>query len=438
MVRKQAYSRFSFGLSITLLASVLVSLFAATDLRLAQAGGFDVDFEDGNGFNPIPIGQYASVDFDSSWHWWQKGLIPAEDACLFSNGGPYTLNGNIAATLVSSPGILTINAPGITGVSFAVSSGGTTTLQAYNAANTLVGTASVGPNANTGTLSRVTVRGLNITKVIVTNNSAITCGFAGGGLFDDLQIINDPLPLPKPGAVVLAPDMLVQLRLDYNLTAAISTPDQLSVVTFNLTVKNTGPGKANGFRLEFPIDPNLEILSAAFDSPKSWVTAVNSDKMLMELGSFESGGALTVKATIRVSIKQNAVAGTKISLKVKGFATWGGGPALQTSSNSVGFTLGNSSSGDASQGAIQFISANVTGGGVIIVGSIFIPNEHISAWINLPDGTVKGLGSGIALADQDGLVSLLYVMSGGTAGDYSLVLYGERSGVQGVAAFTLS
>lgn len=278
-------------------------------------------------------------------------------------------------------------------------------------------------------------------------NTAPNTTFSGLSIFGEpLVATAPPPPLAKKQTQITPPDMVMQLRVEPNRTAAISTDSIQSVVSYTLTLKNMGQGKADSFMVNFPIDAaNEEILSVSFpensaDNPKSWVTEVVSDNIKIEFGSFEASSPVTVSAVIRVGIKSSATSGASVLTRATGWASWAGGGALQTWSNSVGFQLGVTSQGDDSKGAIQAISAAVSEDGTVVIigGDIFIPGEIISGWLNLPDGSVREIGTNIGRADQNGLILVGYSLVNVPTGNYSVVLYGQRSGVQGVGSFTVT
>lgn len=275
-------------------------------------------------------------------------------------------------------------------------------------------------------------------------NSSPFTTVAGLAIFGE-PTVSQPL---KQADRIMQPDMVMQLRVDQNLTAALSTDTTQSVVTYNLTVKNISQGKAADFLVNFPVDPlNEEVLSVDFPTnsdtnPQSWVTQVVSDNIKIQLGPFEAATStpITRSAVIRVGIKSSATPGETLVTRASGAAGWAGGSAIQNKSNSVSFKLDATSSGDDSKGGIQQISAALTtdNSGVVIGGDIFIPDELISGWLNMPDGTVKAVGNGIGRAAQNGLFQVGYSLYNLPAGSYSIVLYGQRSEVQGVGNFTVT
>ncbi len=63
----------------------------------------------------------------------------------------------------------------------------------------------------------------------------------------------------------------------------------------------------------------------------------------------------------------------------------------------------------------------------------FLPGEAITTWLNTPQG-VRAL-SLRGTADAQGSLTLSYTSTGLAKGNYQLVLYGNRSGLTGVASF---
>ena len=245
-----------------------------------------------------------------------------------------------------------------------------------------------------------------------------------------------PTPNPQQPPVPAKPDLTAQLRVDPDETAPA---DDQTVETYQIVAKNDGDGRASNVQLVFPLAAGQTLFSVAFTGTNTpWVTQVFTNSFTANLGNFDGHGSQVVTVTIRVSVKTGTAVGTNITTRVTLNAGWEGGPALPFISNSVSYSVGSSVQSDNSQDAIQSISAsvNTTTKVVTVTGSIYIPNERLSAWINTPSG-VKGIGAVVAQTDLNGNITYTYDVSGLPVGSYSIVLFGARSQVQGVASFTL-
>ncbi len=440
----------SFGL-FGLLFCMTLLLFLVSGPRLARAG-VDVSFDEGlvdrQGTKVLDFyldgvaaaykaasgrtdfGPAAGLNFSPIWIF----VAPTStyDSPPYPNGGLLSISlQGPSGSPVSGDITLPV---GVTKFTFGYSSAGAVTAQAFDAGGSLLDT-QIGPaNLVSGSFSSVTLTGATIKRVVITHSSPTDCFIAGASscaIIDNITFSTDPLS--SPAAYVPPPDMVGQLGFG----ATFKADGSGDIVTLNLVIKNSGPGKANSFEVEFPIDPNLELLSAAFTSPKSWVTKVLSDKFFIQFGSFEKQSG-PVTATIRLAVRGSAPAGTVIKPRAKGSAQWDGGGGLLFQSNTVYLRVG-AGKVESLNDLIQSIGATLTGdkAKVTVSGNIFIPGELITIWINLADGSVKAVGTALIRADGSGLVSFDYSLSGLGAGNYSLVLLGERSRVQGVAAFSL-
>ena len=95
-----------------------------------------------------------------------------------------------------------------------------------------------------------------------------------------------------------------------------------------------------------------------------------------------------------------------------------------------------------------------------LAGNVFVPGEPVSFWCNMPDGTVHALmihSEPVAIlahkltenqkrnhnyveairADGNGAMSIDFPAEELAAGDYSIVAYGQWSGLQAVGPFKM-
>ena len=72
-------------------------------------------------------------------------------------------------------------------------------------------------------------------------------------------------------------------------------------------------------------------------------------------------------------------------------------------------------------------------------GTGFTPDEDIKVWLNLPDGRVVPTEvEGVLRAAPDGRVGWTWVVpADGPLGTWQMVAHGVKSGVEGVATFTV-
>lgn len=258
-----------------------------------------------------------------------------------------------------------------------------------------------------------------------------------------------PLICPSPtpgGGGAAAPDMVIRLKAE-----TANPTDPQAAVIYYMEVQNLGAGRADSFRVEVPVDQNMQVLSASFTpdpANQRWVSGFTPDqqnptKMQMEFGTFEPfnpSNPVVVSATVRMGLKANpqliqpkAIAPSVV--RVNGFAFWGGLPSpIPTVSNTVSYIAGGPTT-DSKIERISVTSKDVRCSNLTATGNIFGSNEVINAWLNLPDGSVQPLNIGAVVSDKNGVAIASFGLTNPDPGNYSAVLYGTRTGVQGVAIF---
>jgi hypothetical protein len=433
------------------------------------------DFESDDAHNKPIKDFYPGLSFDPTlpydracfyfWDWGRPDTNPQRYSP--GKGGIYSVDGNWSAIVAENrPNLsctIRINqavfgnalsgdspfkphASTFTEVELEISSTGRTTVSAHDDKGRLLDSKTLLPNAsrNGSRLDKVRLTGVGIDSITITAEGldpAATC---------DVQPVSQPSPLTYPShsyclvvdnlrlgkaAEQAAPDLASQLRLDLNPPENANRTDGVSVVALQLAIQSKGTGRTTSFRMEWPIDLHLEVLSASFSDPGGRVTELTKDLMKLELGPIGAGE--THGAIIRVAIKPDTPLGTRIIARFKGFAAWEGGAVIESSSNPISFVVRGSNSGD---GSIQSLKTTVLPAqtAVLIEGDIFIPEEPIVAWFNLPGGGTQPVDVGPLRADKTGAIKYTYDLIGLASGDYSLVFYGQRSGMQGVASFTVT
>lgn len=555
-----------------LLLSLLLGLFLSVNVPLARA--VDYDFEDANGYNQLN-GQTAInpayAAFSDRWSSWTWDNGPACGSPKSPLSG-YTVSGCKSLALVTfnlaDPvlGDITIS-PNIfagpaTSVSMRVSSSGPTTVNIFDAANTLLGTQTIPANKGSGSATLINLQAPGIARIEMSGTPTEGCPFEGGGgstrciVVDNLSInntaitlgtltINDvniiegnagttnatftvtlipanptgtvsvlfatsngsatagtdytatngtlnfapgetskTISISVVGDVVAEPDEFFTVTLSGVVNATLGksfglgtiddddgfdddgkaqpanivmllrvNPDrEFSIVTgsllsYTITIKNTGSGVAFFAFARLPIDDNLEIAYAQFSDKKAWVkrivTAPGSGlKPYVEIGLPVMSSGANLTATVFFRAKKTAKVGSTIFTRSSVF--WDDDTARSRSSGSNGVRLvltGGKSRNDAG-GAVQFvkIEQSKSAGSILILrlrADIYIPDEGISFWYT--DKERKSFDLGKARADKNGnLVFELNSTKFKTGETYFIAGRGVVSGITGLATLIIT
>lgn len=207
-----------------------------------------------------------------------------------------------------------------------------------------------------------------------------------------------------------------------------------AILEYEIRLKNTGKGDATETRVVFPFNANQ--VTPAYTSLDSkagdWVADATASRFTVVFGRLAEGKSRTGKIFVRVAANPNPVP----VIDVRASYTWrdgvdGGGQR----SNWTPVLIG----GGPSDAPYIWVRVTPDRGGAGTQHSFytdrFLPGEGVSAWLNTPWG-VQALNLR-GTADGNGAVTLAYRTSGLPRGNYQMVLYGQRSGLTGVAGFTV-
>jgi hypothetical protein len=228
----------------------------------------------------------------------------------------------------------------------------------------------------------------------------------------------EPAPVPADVATTLWPSP--SIRVARNGTLA-----------YEIRVKNYGEGEAGGNSVRLPYNKQqMTVVDSRFNKPGDWVSELADDHVTVTFGRISPGEYRTATIIFRVNgwLPDNTV------IHMRATAAWSdgaGGGSTRTNWAPILVSPANASAGWV------WTEVDPLGGwpgtNHRFFSDRFIPGEGIVTWINTPGG-VKPLDLR-GTADRDGRVTLDFRSSGLPAGTYSLVLYGARSNLTGVATF---
>jgi hypothetical protein len=246
-------------------------------------------------------------------------------------------------------------------------------------------------------------------------------------------------PEVKKKKEAIPADLIAQLRVTPDRKLP-STPR--TELTYTLTVKNVGPGKASNISARLPIDSNLEAGWTNFSNSQVWVekivTDVEQPYMQLRFPDFESNGVVTSTIVFRTKIDNvpDSVIFTRATVK------WNDDTAIDriTGSNAVRLKIVNEASTDETGGKVQFLQLNsneAKPGKYTLFGDIYGPHEIVSLWYTNQSGESVALGN--TRADDKGQI-WFELDSSKLPQETSLVVagFGNRTEVIGSVSFILA
>jgi hypothetical protein len=224
-------------------------------------------------------------------------------------------------------------------------------------------------------------------------------------------------------------DIAVTLSPDPNV---LVTPG--SIISYQIRVKNFGGSDASRVLVHMPYDPlKLQVLDASFTSDQDWVSAVESNYLMVVFGSI--GGHQTRTATIRMYVADQLPEGTVIDM-------WAGygwddnnGGGANRSANPAPVVVGTQ---DVASGAVWLgvePAAGPTGTIYSFFTNRFAPHERLYAWIETPYG-IRSLQME-TMTNDTGEAWFVFDSTGYAPGVYEYIVRSERTELVAVAQFTI-
>jgi hypothetical protein len=232
-----------------------------------------------------------------------------------------------------------------------------------------------------------------------------------------------PTPAPGSGA-----DVAVTLWARPSIWVARG-----ATLEYEVRLTNRGKGTADEIKVVWPYNrAQVALAYSSLDSKAGdWVSAIGDKSFTVTFGPLGPGKSRVGKLFVKVG---GALAHGTL-LDVRAAYSWrdgvGGG---EWRSNWAPVLVGSGPS-DAPYVWVQATpDRGAAGTQHRFLSNRFIPGETVTTWLNMPDRSVRALTLQ-GMADKDGALTLTFASTGLARGTYQIVLYGQRSGLTGVATF---
>jgi hypothetical protein len=237
---------------------------------------------------------------------------------------------------------------------------------------------------------------------------------------------DDPTPTPRPRPDPDPADVAVVIWPAPSIRVARG-----GTLAYEIRVKNYGKGDAESIQVRLPYDKNqLAVTGSKFDDPGDWVSELKDDQVTVTFGQLKAAKsrAATLYFQVGGTLLENTV------LSARAFYNWSAESSEGAGSSNWAPVLvgGGNDSAPWVSTTVDPVSG-LAGTTHHFFSDRFIPGEGIITWLNTPDGVealdIRGQ------ADLMGRVWIDFKSNYRRSGTYSLVLYGARSNLTGVATF---
>jgi hypothetical protein len=225
-----------------------------------------------------------------------------------------------------------------------------------------------------------------------------------------------------------------------------------NMLVYELNAVNHEGNYAKNLTITVPFNPAvLKFVDVTFNGEAAWIQQQDANALVYRIDGLHKNHPNI--ATLRFAKLPNAPADAALTERMT--YVWSFQGKEHSGSSNLPMTLKPYYSLD--------VSASSTPEGMTIqhlAGNVFVPGEPVSFWCNMPNGEVHALkirtGPDAVLAhtlstrekrahsfvdairaDANGAMSINFPAQELTAGDYSIVAYGQWSGLQAVGAFKL-
>jgi hypothetical protein len=205
-------------------------------------------------------------------------------------------------------------------------------------------------------------------------------------------------------------------------------------LAYEIRARNHGAGRADGVEVRLPYNRSLlQIYGSYIPDRQDWVSEVGSDYVTVRFGQLDNKEKRTVTLFFRVA----SWPGDGTTLPMQASFDWSdGSDGGRGKTNIAPVTVGQQEVRSAwSKLNVAPLSARV-GTNHTFVSDRYLPGEGVSYWLNMPDGSVKGLDLS-STADGSGWTSVQFRTTGLPPGNYSLVGQGRRSDLVALGFFTV-
>lgn len=246
-----------------------------------------------------------------------------------------------------------------------------------------------------------------------------------------------PTPTPTPSPERSA-DVAVTVRARPSILVRPG-----DVITYTFTLRNTGDAQANETKVTMPFDPaQVTPISTVLSSRSGdWLSELRSDRYTVTFGPLGKGAERS-GVVVRVNAGLPVRPADPVVIDARARYTWRDGGGGERRTNWAPVVVGaGSTHGD-------FVWVRVTpdrapaGATHVFFSNRFLPGERVSAWVNVHRGAggVRALnlvGTANALGEVELRLRSTDPNPDLPVGTHQIVLAGQRSGLQGVADFTV-
>lgn len=235
-----------------------------------------------------------------------------------------------------------------------------------------------------------------------------------------------PTPVPAPGP---SADVAVTIWPKPSIWVARG-----AILEYEIRLANHGRGTATETTVIFPINrAQVSQFSTSLDSKAGdWVRSVDQNSITVVFGKLAGGARRSGKLFMRVgsNLPYQSLIDVRASYTFRDAADGGG-----QRTNWAPVLVGNGPS-DAPYIWVRVLpERGPVGTRYAFFTNRFLPGEGVTTWLNTPWGvqplSLRGTANG------EGSVELVLNSSGLARGTYQIVLYGQRSGLTGVARFSV-
>jgi hypothetical protein len=203
-----------------------------------------------------------------------------------------------------------------------------------------------------------------------------------------------------------------------------------ALLEYEIRLANYGEGSTGGINVVLPYYRSQYTLAyTGLDSKKGdWVSRIDQNSFTLHFGPLSDGARRGGKIFLRVnnSLPQQTL------LNVRALYSFESGGGEGRLSNWAPVLVGSGPADSPYVWVAATPDRGPAGTKHSISSNRFAPGEEVSTWLNTPQG-VRPL-SLRGTADAQGSLTLSYASSGLARGSYQIVLYGNRSGLTGVAS----
>lgn len=203
------------------------------------------------------------------------------------------------------------------------------------------------------------------------------------------------------------------------------------VLEYEIRLTNYGRGTAERTQVTLPYNRGqFTVASSRLNSSKGdWVSALDPQSFTITFGPLRPGERRSGVIVLRVNgnVPHATLIDMRANVRHDDGANRSNWAPVLVGSGPVDSTF-------------AWVAVDPTAGGLgtryNFMSNRFLPGETVTTWLNMPGGSVSPLDLR-GTANSEGSVWLSLTNNSLRPGTYQLVLYGNRSGITGVASFTV-